>query len=323
MNNTALQTLGSKLMTTTSMLGLKAKKYSPEILLGVGITGMIAGAIFASKATLKADEVAEEHNFKMEKIHDAVENKAGYTDRDKQEDTVLTYYQTAVGYVKLYLPAATLIAGGAACILSAHGIMKKRNAALAMAYTVVEQAFSDYRGRVVEELGKEKDFHFRYNTDYEEIVEETVNPETGKKTKTKKTVQVAKDDAGTDMYARYFEKQVFDPETGSYTGSSQWSPQPEYNAAQLVLKNGWANEMLRAKGYLFLNDVYEELGFPRTKAGQIVGWINGTNGIDNYVSFGPEVDAIINKTDGYMSYRRNHSILCDFNVDGPILDLIS
>ena len=83
-----------------------------------------------------------------------------------------------------------------------------------------------------------------------------------------------------------------------------------------------ANDRLKSDGYLFLNDVYEMLGFPKTKAGQMVGWIydeKNPNG-DNFVDFGiydiskPANSKFVN------GYER--SIILDFNVDGVILDLM-
>lgn len=35
----------------------------------------------------------------------------------------------------------------------------------------------------------------------------------------------------------------------------------------------YANEMLKARGHLFLNEVYDLLDIPRSKAGQVVGWV--------------------------------------------------
>ena len=87
-------------------------------------------------------------------------------------------------------------------------------------------------------------------------------------------------------------------------------------------QQAYANEKLKAKGYLFLNDVYKMLGIPATKAGQIVGWIyDEKNPIgDNFVDFGlydmnkPVVRDFVN------GYER--TILLDFNVDGNILEMM-
>lgn len=297
----------------------KVKQYSPEIMTVAGIGGLIFATYKFATAKSKAEDILDQHAYKMNAIKQAVQisDSEAYTEGDKRQDTVLTYMQTGKDFLVLYTPIFALGVGSIAAIIGGQRILRKRNIALVAAYKVIDAAFSEYRARVIDELGADRDFHFRYGTEYKTITEEVVNKD-GKTTKKKQKVQVLSDNAGSSMYSRIFKKQVYDTD-GGYTGSSQWSPHPDYNAQNLVLKNAWANEHLRAQGYLFLNDVYENLGFPRTKAGQIVGWRWDGSG-DNYVSFGPEVDALLNKTAGYLAYQGGMEFLLDFNVDGPILD---
>ena len=84
----------------------------------------------------------------------------------------------------------------------------------------------------------------------------------------------------------------------------------------------YANEKLRSKGHLFLNEVYDMLGIHRTKAGNVVGWIyDEKNPVgDNYVDFG--IYDIHKEQNRDFVNGIERSILLDFNVDGPILDLI-
>ena len=84
----------------------------------------------------------------------------------------------------------------------------------------------------------------------------------------------------------------------------------------------YANDRLKTKGCLFLNEVYDMLGIPRTKAGAIVGWIfdeKHPNG-DNFVDFGIYDIHNDKKRDFVNGYER--TILLDFNVDGVIYDKI-
>jgi hypothetical protein len=114
-------------------------------------------------------------------------------------------------------------------------------------------------------------------------------------------------------YAKFFD------ETSTY-----WSKDAEYNLMFLLQVQQHANNVLRSRysenkvGWLFLNEVYEMLGLPKTKAGQIVGWIykeNNTDG-DNYVDFGIfNSDKNAKFVNGF-----EKSIILDFNVDGPIID---
>ena len=320
MNNKLVESIGGVLAKKGSLALLKLKNVSPEILIGAGIISIVAGTVLACKATLKVDDILDEHERNMLAINTAHEEVKDFIDDDVRQEKALTYFQTGKSFLKIYWPSAVLMGGGIIFLISSHGIMRQRNAALAAAYSVIDTAFREYRGRVVDELGADKDFHFMHNTTYETITEETTD-ESGKKKKTKKEIQVLNEDGGTSMYARWYAKQEWDIKDGSYTGSSQWVNNPDYNATNLILKNSMLNDTLKARGYLFLNDVYEELGFPRTKAGQIVGWVWDGDG-DNYVSFGPEVDGLINKTKTSIIYRPGGSILLDFNVDGPILELL-
>ena len=95
-----------------------------------------------------------------------------------------------------------------------------------------------------------------------------------------------------------------------------WTKNQEINHVFLCQQERYANEKLRAQGYLFLNDVYDMLGFKRTARGQVLGWIyNKHNPVgDNYVDFGLNEPRNRGFVNGYKK-----SILLDFNVDGDIL----
>ena len=98
-----------------------------------------------------------------------------------------------------------------------------------------------------------------------------------------------------------------------------WTTNPEYNLMFLKTQERHATDKLRANGYLFLNDVYDMLGMPRTKAGQVVGWIYDENNPygDNYIDFNIYAEHNANFVNGY-----ERTALLDFNVDGNILDRI-
>ena len=101
-------------------------------------------------------------------------------------------------------------------------------------------------------------------------------------------------------------------------GNRNWRPTWGHNQMFLRSQEQYANDLLSRDGYVYLNDVYRMLGFERTKAGQVVGWVKG-NG-DDYISFG-----ILDN--GYESTLfvngDERSVWLDFNVDGVVLDLMS
>lgn len=296
---------------TFSKVSLQGKKYAPEVMVVVGVVGVVASAVMACKATTKAGAIVEDTKDQMDQIHEVAETHAEeYSEDDMKKDTVIVYTQTAVKFAKLYGPAVILGAASIACILGSHHILSKRNAALAAAYATVDKGFKEYRGHVIERFGKELDKELRYNVKAKDFEETVVNEETGEETKVTNTVNVADPNDYSD-YARFFDD-----------GCTGWTKDSEQNLYFLKCQQNYANERLQKKGYLFLNDVYEMLGIPKTKAGQIVGWIyDKKNPVgDNFVDFGIYNMNREKARDFVNGYER--TILLDFNVDGNILDLI-
>lgn len=295
---------------TVNRVGFKFKKHSPEVLIVAGTIGVVASAVMACKATTKAGKIKEEMNEEMDKIHEVAEaHREDYTEEDLKKDTTIVYTQTAVKYVKLYAPSVALGVVSLTCILASNGILRKRNIALAAAYTAVDKGFKEYRGRVVERFGTELDKELRYNIKAKEF-EEPVVDEKGKEKIKKETVSVADPNLYSD-YARFFDD-----------GCLGWSKDAEYNLTFLKQQQNYANDLLKKKGHLFLNEVYDMLGIPRTRAGQVVGWIYDEKHPigDNFVDFGI-YDMNREKVRDFVNgYER--VILLDFNVDGNILDLI-
>ena len=296
-------------------VGFKFRKHSPEILVGAGIVGVVGSAVMACKATTKLDEVLAEPKEKIEKIHELMENPdrvpegKEYTEEDGKKDLTIMYTQSAVKVVKLYAPAVLLGTVSIAAILGGHHILRKRNLALAAAYATIDKGFKEYRGRVIERFGEELDKELKYNIKAKEI-EETVVNEDGSETTVKKTVNVADPNVTSD-YARFFDN-----------GCTGWTKDPEYNLMFLKDQQRYANDLLKSRGHLFLNEVYDMLGLPRSTAGAIVGWVYDEKHPvgDNFVDFGIYDLYDEKKRDFVNGYER--SILLDFNVDGEIYKLI-
>lgn len=124
----------------------------------------------------------------------------------------------------------------------------------------------------------------------------------------KKPEKTNSDTAIVSLYAYWFDETC-----------AAWTKDAESNKFFLINQQAYANEKLKANGYLFLNDVLDMLGIPRTKVGQVVGWIydkDNTSG-DNFVDFGLYAPHNTNFVNGY-----EKSVLLNFNVDGDILDKI-
>jgi len=283
--------------------GFTLKRLSPEILIGVGVIGVIVSTGLACRATLKIDEVIDEAQTNLKKIKAGTEN---YTAIDEQKDTAIVYLQTGVRFIKLYGPAVILGVASVSCLLGAHSIMKKRNIALVAAYKAIDGGFKDYRRRVVEEFGSDKDHMLKYGIKQETITE-IEKDEHGKAKKVKKTVDVL-DPNQFSTYARYFDE-----------ASAYWSKTPEYNMLFLKSQQNYADDLLKSRGHVFLNEVYDALGIPRSQAGAVVGWVIGKDN-DNYVDFGIFNSDRMPNRDFVNGYER--TILLDFNVDGVVYDKI-
>lgn len=307
----------TELMTTVSSsfnkMGFKLKKHSPEILVVAGVIGTVASAVMACKATTKVSEILEKTKEDIDSIHDCAANESledEYTPEDAKKDLAIVYIQTGVKLTKLYAPAVALGVLSLGSILASNNILRKRNVALAAAYATVDKGFKEYRNRVVERFGEEVERELRHNIKAKKI-DTIVVDENGKEKKVKETIQVADELNAYSDYARFFDD-----------GCKGWEKDSEYNLMFVKAQQQYANDLLKANGHLFLNEVYDMLGIPRTKAGQVVGWVyNNENPVgDNYVDFGI-YDLHREKVRDFVNgYER--TILLDFNVDGNIWDLM-
>jgi hypothetical protein len=278
---------------------LLAQKNSPGFLFGVGVVGMVGSTVLACRATLKVDEVLEESQAKL-KLAKTLEHN-DYSERDRRKDISVIYVRTGVSIVKLYGPAIVIGGLSITALTKSHNILNKRNAAITAAYAALEKGFNEYRARVVEKYGVEQDRNFRYGTQQVEVVD----PDTNKK---KIVTRVGPGDPS--IYARFFDN-----------GSTSWSKEPEYNLIFLKCQQNYANDLLRARGHVFLNEVYDMLGIPRSKAGAVVGWLLTPEGqTDNFINFGVFDDKSDSARDFVNGFEG--AILLDFNVDGIIYDKI-
>ena len=302
----------SNLTRTMNRFGLQIKKHSPEILVVAGVVGGVTAAVMACKATTKLERILDESKKEIDAIHYAKEHpeelKEEYTQEDATKDLAIAYTKTGIELVKLYGPSVALGALSVAGILTSNSIHRKRNIALAAAYTAVDTSFKKYRGAVLERFGEQLDKELRYNIKTVEVEEKEID-EKGKEKTVKKTIEVVDPNTFSE-YSRIYDD-----------GDLGWDPDPEYTLMFLKHTQSHMNNLLSSRGHLFLNEVYDALGIPRTKAGQIVGWIydpkNPDHKGDNFVDFGLYTKA--NKA--FIETYEKVAIL-DFNVDGPIYKLI-
>lgn len=306
----------TKMNGVVGKVGFKFKKYSPEILVATGIVGVVTSAVMACKATTKVNKIVEETKETIDKIHTALDKgvtDAGedYSVEDSKKDLTIVYTQTAVKFVKLYGPSVLLGTLSITSILASNNILRKRNVALGAAYAALDKGFKDYRKRVIDKFGEAVDKELKYNLKAKKVEEKVIDEETGKEKKVKNTIDVTTGEEMASPYARFYDD-----------GCKGWEKDSESNLFFLRAEQNFANDLLKSRGYLFLNEVYERLGIKPTKMGQVVGWIydprNPDHNGDNYVDFGIYDIHREKARDFVNGYER--VILLDFNVDGPIID---
>jgi hypothetical protein len=287
----------------TAMVGrqrLIAEKDAPKVLFIGGVIGVVGSTVLACNATLKLHDVLDEAQKDMEQA--STLQHRNYSETDRLRDKNIIRVRTVVNIGKLYAPAILLGGASIAALTKSHNMLEQRNLALMAAYATLDQAFGEYRERVIEKYGAAEDERLRFEhetyTDYDEVSK--VNYEVQRVTPEAKS-----------MYARFF-----DP------ASSSWEPDPQANFTFLRCQQNYWNDILKMRGHVVLNDVYRSLGIAPTTAGAIVGWVIGKGDHigDNYIDFGMW-DGDSQSARDFVNGREG-SILLDFNVDGVIYDQI-
>lgn len=256
---------------------LKGKKNSPHILFAVGVVGIVGTAYLASKAGAKA-----------EKTLDAAEP---LTNLSKKEKAAVT-----ADVIRIYTPTVLVGAVTIGCFTGSHYILHKRYTGVVAAYAVLDSAYKEYRKRVAEEVGEDRERELYYGTQQIEVTDAD-----GKTTI--KTLS-----AGRSEYSKFF-----GPNNLNY-----YEGNPQYSLIFLKAQQKYADDRLKANGFLMLNDVYKDLGFEPTTRGAVVGWVYGEDGRDNYVDFG-----IFDDEGNFRDFMSGEGGLwLDFNVDGVVYELI-
>ena len=299
------------IMVKASRFAAKAKfklvKHSPEILMVCGAVGAVTSAVMACKATLKVNDIMSAHQSSVATIHDVKDGKvevkegAEYTEEDAKKDLTTVYVQTGVKLVKLYAPAVILGTLSLGCMVGSNHILQKRNAALTAAYVTLDK---EYKGRVSERFGERVQHEIEHGIKAVEVESKVIN-EDGTEDVVKSYIDET--DGEHSPYDLIFDEMV-----------DTWEPDAQLNKAFLSMVETHANNQLRMRGYLFLNEVYRMIGRYNNGQqiykpnGQLVGWVYDPNNeeLSNCVKFG------LDKMQG------DRSVVLHFNVDGPIVNKI-
>lgn len=224
-------------MASLSELGLKTRKFtidnSPFILTAIGASGVVATGVFAFRGGLKAARILEDARYNRSIRRTGVEDS--HFEFTAQEKLAMTW--------RCYVPACTtgLLTIGA--IVSANQIGTRRAAAMALAYSVSEKAFDDYRDKVKEKMGATKE-------------------------------QAVRDDVAQDHVNRDFEEsKVVIVGTGEQLCYDDWSGR-FFNSTVEDIKHAVnrVNYQINHHSYASLSDFYDFLGLPPTGGSDEVGW---------------------------------------------------
>lgn len=200
-------------------------KHTPEILIGVGIVGMATTTVLAVKATPKALQLIE----------------AKKQEESKDELTAIETVKTAW---KPYIPAVITGTMSIACLVGASSVSARRNAALYSAYKLSETALSEYKQKVVEEIGEKK----------EQIIEDKIAQDKVEKDPVTKSEVIITEKGNTLCY---------DTISGRYFKSDIERIKRTVNE----LNRRMINEM-----YVSLSEFYIELGLETTRLSDDLGW---------------------------------------------------
>jgi hypothetical protein len=270
------------------------KKQSPHIFFIGGVLGTLGSTVLACRATLKLSGNLDKIKQDVDNLHH-LKTDTEYPHKQYQKDLATVYGRAALDVTKLYAPSVIIGVASIGALTGSHVQLTRRNQALMAAYATVQQAYLEYRERVREEVGEERELDIYHGAKSETITNDEGNEE---------VVKVV-DPNKMSIYAKCFDE-----------GLPAWEKDPEYNRLFIQCQQNYANNLLQARGHVFLNEVYDMLGFDRTKAGAVVGWVIGKEG-DNYVDFG-----IYEAFNAKFINGWERAVWLDFNVDGVIYDKI-
>lgn len=291
----------NKVVNNFHKMTFNVKKMSPEILLFSGLTLVCVGTGVACAATVKAHKKIEETKAQIDEAKDNSEDSETY----KKEVSKICVH-TGLDLLKIYGPAILISSAGGISILASHGIIKKRNAALAAAYTTIDGSFKKYRERVVKSYGEEIDKDLKNGIALKKIDTVETDPETGKEKKKKKTVKVIDTD-DKDIFLCRFDNR-----------SREYNENHDYNMMFLRAQEAYLTNVFQDKGYIFQNDIMDALDLPRTRDGQVVGKIYDQNKVGGTVIDLGLVESWEEDENGDLQ----PVITLNPNMDGPILNNI-
>lgn len=201
---------------------------SPSILTGVGVIGTVTTAVLAGTASYKAGKILENERWVVQQSPDI----PPLTQREEFE-MVWT----------LYIPSVVVGTFTIVAIVGANRIGSKRAAALAAAYSLSEKAFTEYRHKIVETLGKNKEQQAR-----DELAQERFTRSEGK---------------SAEVVIATGKVLCYDAFSGRYFESDMETLKKAQNDTNYQIINDFSAS---------LTDFYDRIGLPPNSMSNEVGW---------------------------------------------------
>lgn len=225
-------------------------KHSPEILTGIGIAGMVTTTVLAVKATPKALQLIDDK--KMDVFFDSLDPEDISGNNTDYTYISLTPIEIIKAAWKPYIPAIVTGVASVACLIGASSVNAKRNAALATAYELSKTALTEYKEKVVEEIGEKK----------EKIIREKVAQDRVDKTPINNS-DVVVIGSGDVLF--------MEPICGKTFKSDIEYVRKVINDFNFRMTTG-------CEEYISLSEFYDEFKLKHTRASDLLGWNLGRDG---------------------------------------------
>lgn len=311
-----LPVIFSKFLKAAKGFGSKAlvvgKKHAPEICFGIGVAGFVGTVAGTVHATNQTRDILDAKDDQIRHFDELVGNpEVNYNEADFNSDVKKLNKRTRRRLFKTWWPVGTMGAGSVISFFSGFRILNGRYLATAAAYKTLEAGYERYRENVVARFGKDVDRELM------DIKAEEIE----KKLKAEEEAQKAEDEKGSKKKKRKAlpqgsEIQIFDERSGHWR---------RYWTADMVLdylsvKENECNDKRQMNGHIFVNEILDILGLPRTCEGQVLGYI------DKPVSFGlfDGSEVAVRRARNILSINRNGDIHVPIHLEpeGIIFDRI-
>lgn len=300
-----LSKVGRVIVKSAKIAKVQLIKHAPQIMMFSGIGIGVIGVVKSNKAAIKTNDILKEHNENLEELQDIQAMvEVQFQDspekesmmKDSKKNIQELYKHTTIEVIKTYAPSIGLLVLSSGLMIGSHAILSNRYTTALGALTALQSQFKQYRKNIINEYGEKGD-HIGNNI---KEISLTENDE-------QKTVNTIEEDYQPSLFTRFFDESNY-----NYTRD------PGQNRFFLEQQMRFWNDKLRADGFVFLNDIFKDLGYPVVKLGYEFGWIYDPEdpSKSNFIDFG--ITDI--RKEGVRDFINCYepSILLDFNVDGNI-----